>query len=29
MTFVEYRKDYRGQSGVNDIAVGIVFTKKF
>jgi hypothetical protein len=29
MTFVEYRKDYRGQSGVDDIAVGIVFTKKF
>lgn len=29
LTFAEYRKDYRGQSGVNDTAIGIVLTKKF
>ena len=29
LTFAEYRKDYRGQQGKNDIAVGIVLTKKF
>lgn len=29
LTFAEYRKDYRGQEGKNDLAVGIVLTKKF
>ena len=29
LTFAEYRKDFRGQTGVNDTAFGIVFTKKF
>lgn len=29
LTFAEYRKDFRGQEGKNDLAVGIVLTKKF
>jgi hypothetical protein len=29
LVFTEYRKDFRGQQGVNDFAAGIVLTKKF